>query len=65
LARLHVTPTPVLAAAKSDDVKTRLRTQTERAQTLGVFGSPSFVTSDGELFWGNDRLERALAWATA
>jgi len=21
------------------------------------------VTGDGELFWGNDRLERALRWA--
>jgi len=21
------------------------------------------VTADGELFWGNDRLERALTWA--
>ena len=23
-----------------------------------------FVTADGELFWGNDRLEQALDWAT-
>ena len=22
-----------------------------------------FYTADGELFWGNDRLEAALAWA--
>ena len=22
-----------------------------------------FTTDDGELFWGNDRLEAALAWA--
>jgi 2-hydroxychromene-2-carboxylate isomerase len=29
----------------------------------GLFGSPSFTTDDGELFWGNDRLEAALAWA--
>jgi len=33
------------------------------AQRLGVFGAPSFTTADGELFWGNDRLEQALAWA--
>jgi 2-hydroxychromene-2-carboxylate isomerase len=35
----------------------------EAAQMLGVFGAPSFTTADGELFWGNDRLEQALAWA--
>jgi 2-hydroxychromene-2-carboxylate isomerase len=53
----------VLEAAQSDTVKARLRQQTEEAQKLGIFGAPSFVTADGELFWGNDRLERALAWA--
>jgi 2-hydroxychromene-2-carboxylate isomerase len=26
------------------------------AETLGVFGAPTFVI-DGELFWGQDRLE--------
>jgi len=31
---------------------------------LEIFGAPNFVTDDGELFWGNDRLEQALAWAT-
>ena len=40
-----------------------LRAETEAAQALGIFGAPSFVTADGELFWGNDRLEHALAWA--
>jgi 2-hydroxychromene-2-carboxylate isomerase len=53
----------MLAAAVSDDNKARLRVQTEEAQRLGLFGAPSFSTADGELFWGNDRLEQALAWA--
>jgi 2-hydroxychromene-2-carboxylate isomerase len=53
----------VLQRAQSDAIKTRLRRQTEEAQRLGIFGAPSFVTVDGELFWGNDRLEAALAWA--
>ena len=43
--------------------KARLKLETETAQRAGVFGAPSFVTDDGELFWGNDRLEEALAWA--
>jgi 2-hydroxychromene-2-carboxylate isomerase len=63
LARLNVEPEPVLDAARTDTNKARLRTQTEEAQRLGIFGAPSFMTADGELFWGNDRLERALAWA--
>jgi 2-hydroxychromene-2-carboxylate isomerase len=65
LAELNVDPAPVLAAAQSDAIKARLRTQTEEAERLGIFGAPSFTTGDGELFWGNDRLEQALRWATA
>ncbi|MBV8792315.1 MAG: 2-hydroxychromene-2-carboxylate isomerase [Pseudolabrys sp.] len=53
----------VLARAQTTENKARLRAQTEEAQKLGIFGAPAFVTADGELFWGNDRLEDALAWA--
>ncbi|MBI3702629.1 MAG: 2-hydroxychromene-2-carboxylate isomerase [Rhizobiales bacterium] len=53
----------VLERAQSDATKPLLRAQTEQARTLGIFGAPSFVTADGELFWGNDRLEDALEWA--
>ena len=63
VARLKIEPQPVLAAAQSDAIKARLRAQTEEAQRLGVFGAPTFTTADGELFWGNDRLEPALRWA--
>ena len=63
LVRLHVASGPVLDAARTDETKAALRTQTEEAQRLGIFGAPSFTTTDRELFWGNDRLERALAWA--
>lgn len=55
-------PDQVLAEAASPTVKNRLRAQCERASALGLFGAPSFVTH-GELFWGNDRLEDAIAWA--
>ncbi len=54
----------VLKQCQSDDIKSRLRADTERAGKLGISGAPSFVTSDGELFWGNDRLEAALDWAS-
>ena len=63
LTALAIDPQAALAAAQSDTIKAKLRAETEAAQALGIFGAPSFVTADGELFWGNDRLERALAWA--
>jgi 2-hydroxychromene-2-carboxylate isomerase len=64
LAGLQIDPQPVLAAARSEANKARLRAQTEEAQQRGLFGAPSFTTADGELFWGNDRLEPALRWAS-
>jgi 2-hydroxychromene-2-carboxylate isomerase len=63
LSDLGIDARAALDAAQSDDNKLRLRVQTEEAQQLGIFGAPSFTTKDGELFWGNDRLEQALAWA--
>ncbi|MGB8187693.1 MAG: 2-hydroxychromene-2-carboxylate isomerase [Pseudolabrys sp.] len=53
----------VLDRAQSNENRSQLRARTEEAQRLGIFGSPSFVTAGGELFWGNDRLEAALNWA--
>ncbi|MFG1222481.1 2-hydroxychromene-2-carboxylate isomerase [Xanthobacter wiegelii] len=53
----------VIADAESEVNKARLRAQTEEAQARGVFGAPTFFTADGELFWGNDRLEMALEHA--
>jgi 2-hydroxychromene-2-carboxylate isomerase len=63
IAELGHDPERVLSLAESPDNKDRLRSETDAAQKLGIFGAPSFVTEDGELFWGNDRLEAALAWA--
>ncbi len=48
--------------AATPALKQRLRAQTDRARALGIFGAPSFAVGD-ELFWGNDRLGDALAWA--
>jgi 2-hydroxychromene-2-carboxylate isomerase len=57
-------PPALLASASSDNAKSRLRRNTERAIELGIFGAPTFVVGD-ELFWGNDRLEAALEWGRA
>ena len=63
LTQFKVAAAPVIEAVRGDKVKSALRRQTEEARRLGIFGAPCFVTADGELFWGNDRLERAIAWA--
>lgn len=63
IERFDRDPQRVLARAHSPAIKDKLREETDRARHLGVFGAPTFISSDGELFWGNDRLEAALAWA--
>jgi 2-hydroxychromene-2-carboxylate isomerase len=63
LAGLKRDPTTALEAAQAESNKQLLRQQTDDAQRLGIFGAPTFVTADGESFWANDRLERALQWA--
>lgn len=54
-------PSSILSAAESAEAKQQLRDQTDEAVRLGVFGAPWFVCGD-EMFWGNDRLERAVSW---
>jgi 2-hydroxychromene-2-carboxylate isomerase len=64
LAALELPADDVLARAQREDTKAALKAQTDRAVELGLFGAPSFRV-DGELFWGNDRLDDAIAWAQA
>ncbi|WP_300752016.1 2-hydroxychromene-2-carboxylate isomerase [Janthinobacterium sp.] len=64
LAELGLDAPAILALALTDENKLRLRRQTGQAQARGLFGAPNFISGD-ELFWGNDRLEDALAWAAA
>jgi 2-hydroxychromene-2-carboxylate isomerase len=63
LSNLNVDAEAAIARAQTDAIKDRLRSQTAQAQELGIFGAPTFITADGELFWGSDRMESAIAWA--
>ncbi|CDX34369.1 DsbA oxidoreductase [Mesorhizobium sp. SOD10] len=54
-------PEPILREADGDAAKADLAAATEQAKSLGIFGSPSFLV-DGELFWGDDRLDDAMRW---
>jgi 2-hydroxychromene-2-carboxylate isomerase len=62
MTRLGLDAAALLARAELPETKQHLRQQTEEAQELGIFGAPSFLAR-GELFWGDDRLEQALAAA--
>ncbi len=62
LHRLGIEPDPWLARATAPDVKDRLRAQTDEAIARGLFGAPAVTVGD-ELFWGNDRLDEAIALA--
>ena len=52
----------ILELATGEETGEVYSCQTESAQSKGIFGSPSFIV-DGELFWGDDRLEDAVSWA--
>jgi 2-hydroxychromene-2-carboxylate isomerase len=61
-AACELHPSAVLKAAGTDAVKGALREATERAGDLGVIGVPSLLVGE-QVFWGDDRLEEALAAA--
>jgi len=50
----------IIDEATQETNKLRLRNQTELAAAKGIFGAPTFFVGD-EMFWGNDRLDDALA----
>lgn len=53
----------IMTRSEDATIKQRLKDQTAEAQSRGIFGAPTFITEDGELFWGDDRLEQAVDWA--
>jgi 2-hydroxychromene-2-carboxylate isomerase len=64
LESLKLDAAPLLSRAGDDATKQRLRLRTDEAMAHGIFGAPDFRV-DGELFFGQDRLEDALAWTGA
>jgi 2-hydroxychromene-2-carboxylate isomerase len=63
LDELALPAAEILDQAQAEPTKTRLRQQTEEARVRGIFGAPVFF-ADGEMFWGNDRLDDALLFAS-
>jgi 2-hydroxychromene-2-carboxylate isomerase len=54
----------LVARSGEQYIKDQLRHNTAEASRISIFGAPAFTTLDGEMFWGDDRLEQALRWAT-
>jgi 2-hydroxychromene-2-carboxylate isomerase len=63
LTELGLPARDILSEAQSEPAKIRLREQTEEARRRGVFGAPTFFVGT-EMFWGNDRLDDALRFAS-
>jgi 2-hydroxychromene-2-carboxylate isomerase len=61
-AACELHPNAIAKAAASDSVKQRLRAATDEAAASGVRGVPSVAVGD-RVFWGDDRLEEAVAAA--
>jgi 2-hydroxychromene-2-carboxylate isomerase len=49
-------PAQRLEQSRSAQVQQQYESNTSKAIAAGVFGAPSYVI-DGEIFWGQDRLE--------
>lgn len=64
LKRIGHSPNRVLDVANSEPVEEACLGATSDARSLGVFGSPTFVIDVREIFWGDDRLEDAVDWAS-
>ena len=61
LRRMNRDPAEVIAKANSSEARDKYAAETELARSIGIFGSPTFV-SGSEIFWGDDRLEDAIEW---
>jgi 2-hydroxychromene-2-carboxylate isomerase len=59
---LGVDTETIIAQATTDASKDALRSRTALAQARGIFGAPMFFVGD-DMFWGNDRLDDAVALA--
>jgi 2-hydroxychromene-2-carboxylate isomerase len=61
LREIGVSADAAIASAKNKAVGQTYEQATLEAKLLGIFGAPTFIV-DSEVFWGDDRLEDAIAW---
>jgi 2-hydroxychromene-2-carboxylate isomerase len=63
-AACELHPNAVIKGIETQSVKDKLRSATDEAINRGVEGIPTVAVGD-ELFWGDDRLEEAVAAASS
>ena len=59
---LKLNKNEIIAAAKDQIIQNKYLSNTDSARNNKIFGSPSFVVNS-EIFWGDDRMEDAIAWS--
>ena len=59
---LKIDKEKVIKDANSSEIDKQYLKNTESAKENKVFGSPSFIVN-GEIFWGDDRMEDAITWS--
>jgi len=66
LQKLSLDSDAILTQTQAPEVKNALRLQTEEAIKREIFGAPTITVGNAErgyeVFWGNDRVEHAIAW---
>jgi len=60
LKNTEINPKTFFLRASGQSVKNALRKKTDEAFEKGVFGAPTFLVNN-KIFWGQDRLEYAIA----
>ena len=60
LKNLEINPKTFSLRLSNQNLKDELKKRTQEAYDKGVFGAPTFVVNN-KIFWGQDRLEYALA----
>jgi 2-hydroxychromene-2-carboxylate isomerase len=63
LTSLGKSPAAIIARAKGPEGDQLMKQATDAARQLGIFGAPTFAIRT-EIFWGDDRLEDALDFAS-
>ena len=59
---LKLNKNEIIAAAKDQIIQNKYLLNTDSARNNKIFGSPTFVVNS-EIFWGDDRMEDAIAWS--
>jgi len=59
LKNIDINPKKFLMEAVEPFIKNELKSRTDKAFKLGIFGAPSFLVNN-KIFWGQDRLEFAI-----